>query len=205
MRHRADPSSSSDNIGVRASQVAQESNHESENTLGLKALVESLLFVAEGPATPDQLARALGVSEREVEDTLSILAQEYRTRGVRLQRDEARVQIVTAPEAAFCIEQFLGLSVDGRLSTAALEVLAIIAYEQPITRAELEAVRGVDCSGVLRTLVSKGFITQLGRLGRIGRPIIYGTTFQFLRYFGLESLDDLPPLPPEEQTAEGAS
>ena len=114
------------------------------------------------------------------------------------------MQIVTAPEAASYIEQFLGLSVDGNLSTAALETLAIIAYQQPVTRAEIEAVRGVDCGGVLRTLASKGVIAELGRLERAGRPIIYGTTFQFLHYFGLESLDDLPPWPQEEQTSEGA-
>ena len=189
------------NTGGRASQMAQGSNHESENALKLKALVESLLFVAEGPVPPGQLARGLEVSEREVESALSILTEEYRTRGVRLQRDDGRVQIVTAPEAASYIEQFLGLSVDGNLSTAALETLAIIAYQQPVTRAEIEAVRGVDCGGVLRTLASKGVIAELGRLERAGRPIIYGTTFQFLHYFGLESLDDLPPWPQEEQTS----
>lgn len=133
------------------------------------------------------------------------LAEGYRTRGVRLQRDNGQVQIVTAREAASYIEQFLGLSVDGTLSTAALEMLAIIAYQQPITRAEIEAVRGAHCSGVLHTVASKGFIAEPGRLERAGRPIIYGITFQFLHYFGLESLDDLPPLPQEEQTLEGAS
>lgn len=169
-------------------------NRQSENTLELKALVESLLFVAEGPVTPSQLARALRVSDTEVRDALIALAEEYRSRGLRLQRDDGRVQIVTAPEAAPRIEQFLNLTTDGNLSAAALETLAIIAYRQPLTRAEIEALRGVDCSGVLRTLASKGFIAQLGRLERAGRPIVYGTTFQFLRYFGLHSLDELPPL-----------
>jgi len=172
--------------------------------LELKALVESLLFVAEGPVSPGQLAKALGVSDKEVQDALIALAEEYRGRGLRLQRDEGRAQIVTAPEAAGHIQQFLGLTVDGNLSAAALETLAIIAYRQPLTRAEIEAVRGVDCGSVLRTLASKGFIAQLGRLERAGRPIVYGTTFQFLRYFGLESLDDLPPLSDEVQASEGA-
>jgi segregation and condensation protein B len=170
--------------------------------LRLKALVESLLFVAEGPVTPARLASALDVPTGEVEDALTALAEEYRFRGLRLQRDEGRVQIVTAPEAASHIEHFLGLSMDGHLSTAALETLAIIAYRQPITRAEIEAVRGVDCGGVLRTLIHRGFTHQVGRLEQAGRPIIYGTTFQFLRYFGLESLDDLPPLPQGESVTQ---
>jgi segregation and condensation protein B len=130
-----------------------------------------------------------------VEDALADLAEEYRTRGLRLQRGDGRMQMVTAPEAASYVEQFLGLSMDGHLSTAALETLAVVAYQQPATRAQVEAVRGVDCGGLLRALVHKGFIYQLGRLDQAGRPIIYGTTFEFLRYFGLESLDDLPPLP----------
>jgi segregation and condensation protein B len=180
------------------SQVVQGSDQEGESALGLKALVESLLFVAEGPVTPGQLARALGTSAKKVEDALTALSEEYRARGLRLQRGEGRMQIVTAPEAAPYVEQFLGLSMDGHLSTAALEALAIIAYQQPTTRAEIEAVRGVDCGGVLRTLIHKGFIDQLGRLEQAGRPMIYGTTFQFLRYFGLESLHDLPSLPQGE-------
>lgn len=183
---------------VGASDGAQGSDGEAKLTMGLRALVESLLFVAEGPVTTGQLARALGVPAAEVVDAVNALAEEYHTRGLRVQRDEGRLQIVTAPEAASHIEQFLGLSMDGHLSSASLEALAIIAYQQPTTRAQVEAVRGVDCGGVLRTLAQKGFIDQLGRLEQAGRPIVYGTTFQFLRYFGLESLDDLPPLPQDE-------
>jgi segregation and condensation protein B len=187
------PSTDSD-----VSEGVQRSDGEAELTMGLRALVESLLFVADGPVTPGQLARALGVPSRDIEDAVTALAEEYRTRGLRVQRDDGRLQIVTAPEAASHIEQFLGLSMNGRLSNAALEVLAVIAYQQPTTRAQVEAVRGVDCGGVLRTLAQKGFIDQLGRLEQAGRPIVYGTTFQFLRYFGLESLDDLPPMPQDE-------
>jgi len=175
--------------------MAQESPQDGDNPLDLKSLVESLLFVAEEPVSPGQLARALGVPEENVENALSTLAEEYRTRGVRLQRSDGRVQVVTAPEAAPHIERLLGLHVNDRLSTAALETLAIIAYQQPVTRAQIEAVRGVDCSGVLRTLLRKELITEVGRLEQAGRPILYGTTFHFLCYFGLESLDDLPPLP----------
>lgn len=176
-------------------------HQEDENTLELKALVESLLFVAEEPVSSERLARSLGTSEEEVENALGTLVEEYRVRGFRLQRDDGRVQIVTAPEAAPHIEQFLGLTVNGKLSIAALETLAIIAYQQPITRAQIEAVRGVDCSGVLSTLIRKDLITDVGRLEQAGRPIIYGTTFQFLSYFGLQSLDGLPPLPEDDAPA----
>jgi len=202
MEHRAHPIPSDDErqtVGAGVPQAAEGTDQgRSESTVGLKALVESLLFVAEGPVTPTRLASALDVPTGEVEDALTALAGEYRFRGLRLQRGDGQVQIVTAPEAAPHIEHFLGLSMDGHLSTAALETLAIVAYQQPSTRAEIEAVRGVDCGGVLRTLTHRGFIRQLGRLEQAGRPIIYGTTFEFLRYFGLESLDDLPPLPQGE-------
>jgi hypothetical protein len=113
---RAEPISSHDErrgVSVKTSQVGPGSQQKSKNAPELKALVESLLFVAEGPVTAGQLARALEVKANEVEDVLTTLAEEYRTRGLRLQRDDGRVQIVSAPEAAFYIEQFLGLSTDG--------------------------------------------------------------------------------------------
>ena len=170
----------------------------------LKVLVESLLFVAEEPVSSGQFAEVLKVPQYEVERILDVLAEEYQKRGLRLQRNDGRVQLITAPEAAPVIQRFLGLSIHSDLSAAALETLAAVAYRQPITRAEIEAIRGVDCGGVLRSLVSRGLVADLGRLERAGRPIIYGTTFQFLRYFGLESLDDLPPFPVEEQVSKGA-
>ena len=104
------------------------------------------------------------------------------------------MQLVTAPEVAEDVRRFLGLSGSARLSTAALETLAIIAYRQPITRAEIEAIRGVNCDGVLRTLLAKGLIEEVGRAEGPGRPILYGTTMLFLQHFGLRSLADLPPL-----------
>ena len=91
-----------------------------------------------------------------------------------------------------------------RLSRPALETLAIIAYRQPVTRAEIEAIRGVNCDGVLRTLLSKGLIEEVGHLEQAGRPVLYGTTFQFLQYFGLQSLDELPPLEDEPKALDKA-
>lgn len=163
-------------------------------TLNLTSLIESLLFVAEAPVTPTQLAAALQVETAEVETALEQLAADYQQRGLRLQRKGGRVQLVTAPEAAPAVERFLGLELSSKLSPAALETLAIIAYRQPITRAQVEAIRGVNSDSVLRTLINKGLVEEVGRLEQAGRPIIYGTTFEFLQYFGLQDLRELPPL-----------
>lgn len=156
--------------------------------------MESLLFVADEPVTVARLAQALEVTTDEVEATLASLQQGCAVRGVRLQRSGERIQLVSAPEAAPHIERFLGLELKGKLSPAALESLAIVAYQQPVTRAQVEAVRGVNSDGVLRTLAGKGLIEEVGRLETVGRPILYGTTFDFLQFFGLESLEELPEL-----------
>ncbi|MBC8263194.1 MAG: SMC-Scp complex subunit ScpB [Anaerolineales bacterium] len=165
----------------------------------IKSLVESLLFVADEPVDVERLAAAIGVERGAVEGALRELSGEYEQRGLRLQHKGGRVQIVTAPDAAPYIERFLGLELTNRLSAPSLETLAIVAYQQPITRAGVEAVRGVNCDSVLRTLVSKGLIEEVGRLPQAGRPIVYGTTFEFLQYFGLQDLAELPPLAEREQ------
>jgi segregation and condensation protein B len=160
----------------------------------VESLLESLLFVADEPVAVSQLSKVLEVEVKSIEEALDRLKAEYSQRGLRIQRKGERVQMVTAPEAATYIERFLGLQLSGKLSMAALETLAIIAYQQPITRAQIEAVRGVNCDGVLRTLTRKGLIEEIGRLEQAGRPILYGTTFEFLQYFGLQDLMELPPL-----------
>jgi len=162
--------------------------------LELTSLIESLLFVADAPVMPAQLAAALDVEPKAVEEALDQLAADYQQRGLRLQRKAGRVQLVTAPEAAPAVERFLGLELSSKLSPAALETLAIVAYRQPVTRAQVEAIRGVNSDSVLRTLINKGLIEEVGRLEQVGRPILYGTTFEFLQYFGLQDLQDLPPL-----------
>ena len=166
--------------------------------LTLEAIVEGLLFVADTPVSVSHLAEVLERGERDVEAALQSLAETTKGRGVRLQRKDNRVQLVSAPEAAPAIERFLGLSLAGKLSAAALETLAIIAYQQPITRPQIEAIRGVSSDGVLRTLISKGLIEEVGRLETVGHPVLFGTTFEFLQYFGLSSLSELPPLEVEE-------
>lgn len=157
-------------------------------------LIEALLFVAGEPVTVTELARVLDLPPDAVELALDDLATACAGRGVRLQRHADRVQMVSAPEAAAVIERFLGTPASSRLSAAALEVLTIIAYRQPITRAQIESIRGVDSSGVLRALLSRDLIAEGGRLETVGRPILYVTTAEFLRQFGLSSLSDLPPL-----------
>jgi segregation and condensation protein B len=118
--------------------------------------------------------------------------------GLRLQRLGKRLQLVSAPAAAPQIERFLGLETELRLSQAALEALSIVAYAQPVTRPQVEAIRGVGSDSVLRTLLSAGLIEDVGRAETVGRPILYATTFEFLQQFGLESVEDLPPLEREE-------
>jgi segregation and condensation protein B len=166
--------------------------------LEVKPLLESLLFVADEPVAVGRLASAIGVDREAVEEALRELVEEYERRGLRLQCNGEQVQMVTAPEAAPYIERFLDLDLSSKLSAPALETLAVIAYQQPVTRAQIEAVRGVSCDSVLRTLVSKGLIEEMGRLPQAGRPILYGTTFEFLQYFGLRDLAELPPLGKEE-------
>jgi segregation and condensation protein B len=162
--------------------------------INLTMLLEGLLFVADEPVTVTRLAQALEVEADEVESALTTLQEMYADRGVHLQRNSDRVQLVSAPETAPYIERFLGLELRARLSSAALEALTIVAYRQPVTRAQVEAVRGVNSDGVLRTLAGKGLIEEVGRLDTVGRPIQYGTTFEFLQFFGLEGLGDLPEL-----------
>ncbi|CAA9552657.1 MAG: Segregation and condensation protein B [uncultured Thermomicrobiales bacterium] len=159
----------------------------------LPALLEALLLVAPQPPTIDELARGAGVDPAEIEDALSRL-QERHGRGWVLQRHGDTVQFATAPRFAAQVRRFLNLDREARLSGAALETLAIVAYQQPVTRAEIEAVRGVDCAGVLATLHARGLIEQIGRLPTVGNPIQYGTTPDFLRHFGLGSLAELPSL-----------
>ena len=158
----------------------------------LKSLLESLLFVADRPVTVESLVTSLDVAVDEVESALQVLDSEYQERGIRLQRKGDRLQLVSAPEAGSHIERFLGLEISGRLSTAALETLSIVAYRQPVTRTQVDVIRGVNSDSVLRSLVRRGLLEEVGRAETVGHPILYGTTFEFLLQFGLQGLDDLP-------------
>jgi segregation and condensation protein B len=170
--------------------------------LSLGAYLEALLFVAPGALTTAQLASALDLPVAEIERGLAELESEYNNpglgRGLRLQRHRGRVQLTTAPQASQAIEHLLGLELNTRLSRAAFEALAIVMYRQPATRPQVDAIRGVNSDGVMRSLLQKGLIQEVGRAEAPGRPILYSVTPDFLQYFGLNSLDELPPLNLEE-------
>ena len=172
--------------------------------LSLSALLEALLFIAPVPVTPGQMATVLGVSTHQIEIAVSELDALYTEsgdkRGLRIRLHRGRIQLTTAPQASAAIEKFLGLESTTRLSHAALEALAIIAYQEPVTRPQIDAIRGVNSDGVLKNLLSKGLIQEVGRADAPGRPFLYSITTDFLGHFGLSSLDELPPLEksPEE-------
>ncbi|MDY0126163.1 MAG: SMC-Scp complex subunit ScpB [Anaerolineaceae bacterium] len=155
--------------------------------------IEALLFAAPGLTSVEQLTQATKMKKREVEAALVALRTHYsELHGIRLQEVKGQYQLVTAPEYATDIEAFLGLEITSRLTQAALEALAIVAYKQPTTRPEIDSIRGVNSDGVVRSLLSKGLIEELGRSEAPGRPILYGITPEFLQHFGLEGLDQLP-------------
>lgn len=172
--------------------------------LDLSARLEALLFVAPGAVSYSQLATTLEISTREVEAGLAELEAFYAGRGLRVQRHAGRVQLTSSPEVAPLVERFLGLEATSRLSRAALEALAIVAYQQPVTRPQVDAIRGVNSDGVLKGLLYKGLVEEIGRAETPGRPILYSTTPDFLQHFGLNSLEELPPLSQEavEEPAE---
>ena len=160
----------------------------------LSAKIEAMLFVSAEPVPVAQLAAALDVTASVVERGLKELDEALLNRGLRLQRNGGRVQLTTAPELAELIELFLGLEATTHLSRAALETLAIIAYQQPCTRPQVDAVRGVNSDGMMKSLLSKGLVQEAGRADGPGRPILYSTTPEFLQHFGLSSILELPPL-----------
>lgn len=176
------------------SQPFSEENSETELSLSVK--LEALLFVAAEPVTPAQLAAALDVSPSVIERGLHELDASLATRGLRLQRHAGRVQLTTAPQLAELIERFLGLEATTHLSRAALETLAIIAYQQPVTRPQIDSIRGVNSDSMMKSLLNKGLILESGRADGPGRPILYSTTPEFLQHFGLNSILEMPPLAP---------
>jgi segregation and condensation protein B len=166
------------------------------NTSEIKAVIESVLFVAGTPVSLRRLAEVIGVAQIEVRPALAQLLREYAApeRGVRLAEVAGGYQFRTAAENTEYVRKFVQEK-PGKLSRASLETLAIIAYRQPLTKAEIEAVRGVDVDGVLNSLLTKKLVRVMGRKDVPGRPWVYGTTPQFLELFGLSDLGSLPPLP----------
>jgi segregation and condensation protein B len=161
----------------------------------LPAMLESILFVAEVAVEVDMLARAVRRRRGDVEEALAELEQRCAEGGTRLQRNGEFVQLVTAPDCGPYVERFLGLESKQRLSGAALEALAIIAYKQPVTRAGVEGVRGVNSDAAIASLIGRGLAEEVGKAPGPGRPALLGTTLRFLEHFGLTNPADLPPLP----------
>jgi segregation and condensation protein B len=163
----------------------------------LQAL-EALLFVSDEPATAVALAQALGVERREAEELCEELARSYEDRGggLLLRSVAGGWRLTTHPDASPVVEQYVLSSRHVRLTKAALETLAIVAYKQPVTRHQVSSIRGVNSDGVLRALVDRGLVAEVGREETPGRPLLYGTTPEFLEKLGLPSLAALPPLAP---------
>ncbi|HET9681187.1 MAG TPA: SMC-Scp complex subunit ScpB [Candidatus Limnocylindrales bacterium] len=161
-----------------------------------EAGLEALLFVAERPLSRREIANLAGVPRDVVDERLGDLEVSLRDRGIRLLSTGDRVELATAPEAGALIARHLGVDAV-RLTPASLETLAIVAYRQPVTKAAVERIRGVDSDYTMRSLLHRRLVVELGRADTPGRPILYGTGFDFLERFGLTSLDELPPLDPD--------
>jgi segregation and condensation protein B len=158
-----------------------------------EAALEALLFVAERPLSRREIANLAGVPRETVDARLGDLEVALRERGIRLITAGERIALATSPEAGALIARYVGVDAV-RLSPASLETLAIVAYRQPVTRAAVERIRGVDSDYTLRSLLHRRLLVELGRSDAPGRPILYGTGFEFLERFGLTTLDELPPL-----------
>lgn len=171
----------------------------------LMGKTEAILFAGGEPVSLDRIAQVLGVRTYAVEEVVELLAEKYNTpaSGIHLLRLENAAQFCTNPAYAEPVRGVLDLKRSTPLSQAAMEVLAVVAYNQPVTKAFVEQVRGVDCSGVISSLVQKDLLEERGRLELPGRPLLYGTTQTFLRCFQLSSIEDLPPPPREDDSDAG--
>ncbi|HEX7196067.1 MAG TPA: SMC-Scp complex subunit ScpB [Candidatus Limnocylindria bacterium] len=161
----------------------------------LAVYYEALLFIAERPLSSTELGELAGVPRLQAEAALSSLRErlDEDERGIRLQHHDDAWQLVTAPEVGARLAAYAARE-ESRLSPAALEALAVVAYRQPCTRGDVERVRGVDSDYVIRSLLHRRLVAEVGRRDTPGRPVLFGTTFTFLERFGLTSLDDLPAL-----------
>ncbi len=172
----------------------------------LKPAIEAILFACGTPAELTKIAQALEIKEEKAEGLLKSLMDDYSSRksGIKIVRLGKSYQMCTEKEYAEIIRTVLDLRRNSPLSQAALEVLAIIAYNQPVTKAFVEQIRGVDCSGVVSSLVARELIEEKGRLELPGRPLIYGTTENFLRCFNVSDVSELPPLPQKNSDEENS-
>lgn len=157
--------------------------------------LEAVCFAVNRPMTISEVAEFLGRSPHVVEQSARVLADQLRGRGLMLQRHGDQLQLVTRPEVAWAVQRALNPERPARLSRAAMETLAIVAYRQPVTRAVIESIRGVNCEAVLEHLEQRGLVEEVARQETPGHPRLFGTTLRFLQIVGLETIADLPPLP----------
>jgi len=170
----------------------------------IECALEAVLFSLGEAVETERLAEALEVREDEIKEAVKALQKKYEkeNRGFKIIEIENSVQMCSNPDYYECIKRVTQIKKQAGLSSAALETLSIIAYNQPVTKGTIEFIRGVDCTYSVTRLLERGFIDELGRAETPGRPILYGTTMEFLRCFGLKTLEDLPPLPEKEITEE---
>jgi segregation and condensation protein B len=161
-----------------------------------KALLEAMLFVAGEPVTAASIAKSTDLQEQEIRRLMEEMTAEYRERNAGLLIAEIAdgYQMVTNPEYAVWLKRFKNIAQSNKLSTSGLETLAIIAYKQPVTKLEVDQLRGVNSDGAVKSLLEKRLIKIVGKKESPGRPFLYGTTKEFLQYFGLKSLSELPPI-----------
>ena len=178
-----------------------ESATQVRDTAGLTAALEAVLFTLNRPVTVLELQDILQATLPDIEAAAVSLGQALAGRGLFLQRHQDQLQLVTDPAQADVVRRVLRPEYPSRLSPAAYETLAIIAYRQPLTRARIEEIRGVNCEAVLESLEEKGLIEETGRLEAPGTPRLFGTTMKFLQILGLSSLDELPPPPQSASTS----
>jgi segregation and condensation protein B len=160
----------------------------------LALALEAVCFALNRPVTLSEAGELLGRSPHAVSAAADALARQLRGRGLMLQRHQGSIQLVTRPEVAWAVQRALNPERPSRLSRPAMETLAIIAYRQPVTRAAIEAIRGVNCDAVLEHLEHRGLVAEIGRQETPGHPRLFGTTLRFLQIVGLERIDDLPPI-----------
>ena len=168
----------------------------------IKNIIESLLFVARQPLSPEEIEASIKFPKDVIVASLEELVRDYEGKGINIIKVAGGYLMGTNPQNADYVHKLLHAKVQTTLTAQSLETLAIIAYKQPVTRAEIERIRGVISDGVVETLLAKKLVDELGRSDAVGRPYLYGTTREFLRHFGLKDLTDLPPLPVSREEQE---
>ena len=160
--------------------------------MNIKEIIESLLLVENKPVSPSELADILKTDETNALEALNGLIEDYKNRGINIIQHDSKYEMITSPSNAKFVSLFLNEETRKDLNQGALETLAIVIYKQPVTKSEIENIRGVNCDYAVRSLLIRGIIEEKGRKESLGKPILYGTNSNLLKHFGIKSLDELP-------------